>query len=548
MSVKITTVTRFGRGQVKYWRIAGFLIGVLVIAGIIYLAANPPLREKLINKTSSLGEKIIDRVRGPNVALPAVSPDTSQQTSLTSAASGPLSVDPANPRYFMDGTGKAVLLSGDHTWYTLIDVGPSDPPAAFDYDAFLNFLQSNHVNFFRMFVWEQAKWSVGTTTPYYYSPSPYQRTGPGTALDGKPKFDLTRLNQAYFDRLRQRVSEAGDRGIYVSIQLFDGFSTQVKPYAAQNNPWPGHPFNSGNNINGINGDTNNNGQGEETETLANPSVTAIQDAYVKKVIDSVNDLDNVLYEICNECQSGSLDWQEHMIQLIHSYEAGKAKQHPVGITVNWPGGSNDEIFASSADWVEPNADGGYYDDPPASNGAKVIVNDTDHLYYPSGDRQWAWKSFLRGMNVAFMDPYDCSAEWVPSGCDPNDPDWVSLRKNLGYILSYAKRVNLAAMTPHGELASSGYALASPSSSSPQYLVYAPSGGTITVNLSSASGTFSYEWFNPGTGVTTSAGSVSGGASRNFTAPFSGDAVLFISKTGILPLMKYKNFVPIVLEP
>jgi hypothetical protein len=44
-------------------------------------------------------------------------------------------------------------------------------------------------------------------------------SGPGKALDGKPKFDLTKLDAAYFERLRSRVQAAGERGIYVSIML-----------------------------------------------------------------------------------------------------------------------------------------------------------------------------------------------------------------------------------------------------------------------------------------------------------------------------------------
>ena len=39
--------------------------------------------------------------------------------------------DGANPRYFTDGSGKAILLAGDHTWYTLQDSGYSDPPLVF---------------------------------------------------------------------------------------------------------------------------------------------------------------------------------------------------------------------------------------------------------------------------------------------------------------------------------------------------------------------------------------------------------------------------------
>jgi hypothetical protein len=58
---------------------------------------------------------------------------------------------------------------------------------------------------------------------YYVIHFPWPRTGPGTALDGNPKFDLSKLEQGYFDRLRQRVIEAGDRGIYVSIMLFEGW-------------------------------------------------------------------------------------------------------------------------------------------------------------------------------------------------------------------------------------------------------------------------------------------------------------------------------------
>jgi hypothetical protein len=50
--------------------------------------------------------------------------------------------------------------------------------------------------------------------------------------------------------------------------------------------------------------------------------------------------------------------------------------------------------------------------------------------------------------------------------------------------------------------------------------------TATVDLSAASGTLSVEWFNPSTGETTAAGTITGGANLDFTAPFSGDAVLY----------------------
>ena len=51
-----------------------------------------------------------------------------------------------------------------------------------------------------------------------------------------------------------------------------------------------------------------------------PAVTALQEAYVRNVIDTVNDLDNVLYDICNEVPSGDLGLEvspgrSHMVKF-----------------------------------------------------------------------------------------------------------------------------------------------------------------------------------------------------------------------------------------
>src|SRR5262249_3563482 len=40
-------------------------------------------------------------------------------------AKGPLRVCQPNPRYFADSTGKAVYLTGSHTWNNLQDMGPT---------------------------------------------------------------------------------------------------------------------------------------------------------------------------------------------------------------------------------------------------------------------------------------------------------------------------------------------------------------------------------------------------------------------------------------
>ena len=131
-------------------------------------------------------------------------------------AKGPLTVLKSNPRYFTDGSGKAIYLAGSHSWWNMQDNGirllsaeDQDPPPIFDYAAHLNFLQSYNHNFFRLWRWEAPKW--GEDQPRgaikYCQPHPWARTGPGLARDGKPKFDLTQFNPEYFDRMRTRVSD-----------------------------------------------------------------------------------------------------------------------------------------------------------------------------------------------------------------------------------------------------------------------------------------------------------------------------------------------------
>jgi hypothetical protein len=402
-------------------------------------------------------------------------------------------------------------------------------------------------------VWEQAAWGPWTADKIEFDPLPYQRTGHGVALDGGPKFDLSQFNQAYFDRLRERVVAAGNRGIYVSVMLFQGWSIDKKPNRP-GNPWPGHPFHRNNNINGVDGDLNDNGQGEEIHTLLVPRITALQEAYVRKVIDTVHDLDNVLWEISNESHWGSTGWQYHMIDYIKSYEAHQSMQHPVGMTFQWPGGDNSALVASPADWISPHAQGGYRDNPPAADGSKVMIADTDHLWGVGGDQTWVWKSFCRGLNPIYMDPLDA------------DSTREMARRAMGNTLTYAKRMDLAAMTPDTESASSGYCLANAGT---EYLIYLPSTGivkgrgyrvlrwlsrlsesrvvgwfsqhsglnaTVTVDLSATSGALHVEWFNPTTGNIIAGKTVAGGTSSDFVAPFVSDAVLYIasSTTGPQP--------------
>lgn len=429
---------------------------------------------------------------------------------------GPLTVFSQNSRYFTDGSGKPIYLTGSHVWENFQDFGVVGGPllSNFDYTSYLDFLQSHGHNFMRM--WCSEGWEADVT-PQYFAPMAYLRTGPGTALDGGLKYDLTKFDSGYFSRLRARVSAANDRGIYVSIMLFSGWDIQFAPY--NSNPWPGHPYNVKNNINGVNGDANGNGQGEEVHTLALSTITNLQKAYIHQVIDTVNDLPNVLYEISNEDPGGTanISWQYEMINEIHSYELGKPLRHPVGMTGDILI-SDSALFSSPAEWISPAATP-YATDPPAGDGSKVILVDCDHLD-PTTTRNgdWIWKSFERGLNAIFMDG---GIETFPPSTDAGR---VSARQAMGDTRQYTLRMNLAAISPQSSLSSTGYCLANPGN---EYLVYQPtSAAAFTVSL--GAGSYSYEWFNPSTSSVIQTGAISAaGGLKPFIAPFGGTAVLYL---------------------
>jgi len=313
--------------------------------------------------------------------------------------------------------------------------------------------------------------------------------------------------------------------MYVSIMLFQGWELK---FAAEPWCWQGHPMHVENNINGLDGDPEKTGRGLAVTTLALSAVAAVQEAYIRKVVDSVNDLDNVLYEICNEATPISTEWQYHLIRFLKDYQATKPLQHPVGMTFQQPYGTNAALFDSPADWISPGFECGvdlYLEDPPAADGSKVILTDTDHLWGLGGSPSWVWKSFCRGLNPIFMDPY-ARGDYDTPAREALDPQWDPLRESMGHTRRYAERMDLTRSRPAGELTSTGYCLAVPGK---EYLVFLPEGGEVSVDLSDcdAAGLFAVEWFEVATGATRSARPVAAGQAVTLTSPFDDAAAVYL---------------------
>jgi hypothetical protein len=278
--------------------------------------------------------------------------------------------------------------------------------------------------------------------------------------------------------------------------------------------WRAHPFHPDNNINELKLDANK----AHVHRLGYAKANDLQAAYIRKVVDTVNEFDNVLFEVINE--GGEKDWDWWVVKTIRDHESVKRKQHPIGITGH--GAERlDDMLASPADWISPGRVDGFAEDPPAweAGHGKVSLLDTDHIWGVGGNPAWVWKSFCRGHNPLFMDPYDGTVLGKIG-----DKQWEPIYRGLGRTRRFAERINLAQMSPQNELSSTNYCLATPGS---EYLVYIPEAGSVTVDLSATKGDLKVEWFDPIRETSIPTKSMQGGTKREFQAPFDGPAVIYL---------------------
>ncbi len=442
------------------------------------------------------------------------------------AIASPLRVSSDNPRYFAESsTGRIVYLTGSHTWNNFQDAGADtdgdgvpdyirdlakQKQGRFDFGGYVDFMARNNHNFMRLWMWEHPRWSPWSHEDNLWKyPLPFARTGPGLSRDGLPKFDVERFEPLFFARLRERVEKALRQGIYVGIMLFGGASIGNLrwPNHPSRNPWDSHPFHRDNNINGIDGDPDGSGQGWDTHRLKNVRLLGVQQAYLRKVIDTVNDLDNVLYEISNEDPFNSYLWHYDMIRYIKDYQAAKPKQHPVGMTIAWSM-DNDRLLESPADWFSPSE---WEHDLPRNpwtydgnaghpGGPKVLIVDTDHVFFGPTTLDFTWKAFCRGQNVISMEhtaENDLPLQYNEFHTSEADRVQSDVKK-------YADRMNLAMAEPHNQLSSTSFCLAHPGR---EYLIFQPDHSPFQVDLSeSGESKFAVEWFNAESGDVTGSGS------------------------------------------
>ncbi|MET0801650.1 MAG: hypothetical protein ABWZ53_10835, partial [Actinomycetota bacterium] len=394
-------------------------------------------------------------------------------------------------------------------------------------------------------------------------------TGPGEASDGRPKFDLDRFDDEYFQRLRDRVVAAGDRGMYVAVMLFEGWGIHLSSAPLH---IEGHPFHAMNNVSGV-------GIGSILDYQVMPleaRVQELQQTYLQKVIDALRDLPNLLWEVANESSGGgrvdlefaaylgqdsvpewgdSTEWQHWVIGTVKRHEAEMGYEpHPVGMTMQFPVADqtkvNDPLYDSPAEWISPGFEepdyfpgnpelpaSGWFADPPPGDGWKVVIADTDHFAPGGGDALWVWKTFTRGHHPILMDfgligglhPSDATA-----GASTSFESFEPARRAMGDTVRFAERMDLISMEPRRDLSSTGYALANPGR---EYLVLRPDPADDRFTVMVDAGTYSAEWFHVGDRHSAEDGEVAtdGSHPTSFKPPFAapGPAVLYLKKVDVV---------------
>jgi hypothetical protein len=246
--------------------------------------------------------------------------------SPTGPASEPLSLHPENPHYFLFRKKPTILVTSAEHYGAVLNLD-------FDFYRYLDTLARDGLNLTRLWVgtYREIPGSFGITDntlaplPGRYV-CPWARSSEPGYSQGGNRFDLTKWDAAYFDRLMEFVMAASARGIVVEINLWCPNYNSDKTDLL----WKASPMQFSNNINGI-----GSCPGNEVYALKHPDLTEIQDQATRKVVRHLNHFDNIYFEICNEpyFEGVTLEWQHHIADVIAGTEKDLPFRHLVSQNV-----------------------------------------------------------------------------------------------------------------------------------------------------------------------------------------------------------------------
>ena len=449
-----------------------------------------------------------------------------------------------NPRY-LQYQGRPILLitSAEH-YGAVVNLD-------FDYSRYLETLQKEGFNYTRIFCgpYFEPVQNVFGIQKNTLAPDSGKYIGPWVYRDGI--YDLEQFNPPFFERLTHFVGEAAERGIVVEVTLFSSIYAQ--------GAWELLPFNPGNNEK-ITGEI----PFREVHTLAHPEINTYQEAYIRKVVRSLNGLDNLFYEIQNEpwadngifvdsvnqeddrvfsrpwqktvhvATDASLEWQGWVESIIRDEESTLEKHHLVAQNIcnfrqaleSVPSG----ISLINFHYAHPEA--------VSENLELGVVLGLDETgFMPQEDRLYldqAWRFMLAGgglynnLDYSFTVGMEDGTWPIPGG----NPGWggTGFRKKLGILAETLNRVPFWKMEPSTTIIrDSGADLTQHGLEKPgkSYLVFLENYGESEVIPDVPKGKYRITWIDPDSGDTHT-GRARLGKGKALSAPFQEEtAVLLI---------------------
>ena len=239
--------------------------------------------------------------------------------SSCSKSPEPISLHPENPHYFLFRGNPTILIGSTEHYGAVLNLD-------FNYVAYLDELAAADLNVTRTFsgIYSEPAGAFGIAKNTL-APArgklicPWARSNEPGYANGGNKFDLNRWDSAYFNRLKDFISEAGKRSIVVELDLFSNFYDTLQ--------WKLCPLYFQNNINQV----GNLEDQKEILSLRHRDILEVQEKMARKIIAELKDMDNLYYEVCNEPYFGDTaaldEWEQHMTTVIADAEKDFTHKH-----------------------------------------------------------------------------------------------------------------------------------------------------------------------------------------------------------------------------
>lgn len=431
-----------------------------------------------------------------------------------------LRLHPENPNYFLfQGKPTILLTSGEHYGAVM--------NTAFNYEKYLKTLTQEGFNYTRVFIGAYSEiggnnFGISNNT---MNPKPENWLTPWLKDRSTPKYDLSKWNDAFFDRLTAFISAASKNGIVVEVTLFTSYYT--------NHQWSNSPFNPKNNIQKFDSISF-----KQVNTVNNGQLMDIQEKYVRKVVRELDKFGNIFFEIQNEPWSdnpqfsekiadtdtlthparwqqivetanpASLEWQKQIAQIITDEETQLSNKHLIA--------QNISNYRNKIEKPDPNISifNFHYAYPEAASSnleLKKVISLDETGFMPHLDyhyRTQAWKFILAGGGLYNNLDYSFTvgSEDGTFAIDNGTPGWggTEYRNQLKVLKDFMSGgINFIKMKPDNSILKVSKGNLADfqvfAESGKQYAIYLEKGNLLELTLQIPDGKYTVEWVNTLTG-------------------------------------------------